>query len=77
MNEPETIFVRLPDEAVETYRPVQAEAIRSGVYRILEQPYSSTDELWEFVPGDVVLCHWVRDAHGGPFLLAIDKVGAK
>jgi hypothetical protein len=69
MNTPETIYVALADEAVQVWRPVLAQHLQGDRYRILEQPYDTTSERWEFVPGDDVICEFV-EAHEGKILAA-------
>ena len=70
MSEDVEIFVRLPDEAVEVWRPVQARNLGSDRYLILEQPYDRESERWEFEPGDEVTCAMVP-ADGGEILAAV------
>lgn len=71
MSENEEIFVRLLDEAVEVWRPVQARNLGSDRYLILEQPYNREIERWEFEPGDKVSCAMVP-AEGGEILAAVE-----
>jgi hypothetical protein len=47
-----TIYVYMPDERVDTWRPVEAEELESGRYRILGPV--PEDEIWEFLPGSIV-----------------------
>jgi hypothetical protein len=47
-----TIYVYLPDERVDVWRPVEAEELESGRYRILGPV--PEDETWEFPPGSIV-----------------------
>ncbi|MGH9895705.1 MAG: hypothetical protein ACREA0_27725 [bacterium] len=54
MTERATILVKLLDEAVDVWRPVDAEHVGGGEYRVLGQV--PEDEVWEFQPGDVVRC---------------------
>jgi len=68
----ETIFVRLPDENVDVWRPVQAEPLGKGRYRIIEQPYDRADERWQFEPGDVVRCEHIK-VHRGTCLAAVER----
>jgi len=42
------IFVYMPDEAVDTWRPVEAEFVAPGVYRILSPDPDPDCEVWEF-----------------------------
>lgn len=66
------IYVSLLDEGVRVWRPVQAERLHDGVYRIEAQPYDRTTESWEFEPGDIVMCATVESADG-PILAAIRR----
>lgn len=75
MSGDERIFVRLPDEAVEVWRPVRARSIGSDRYLILEQPYDREIERWEFEPGDEVSCAMVP-ADGGEILAAVSAPDA-
>lgn len=52
----EVIYVRLLDEGLDVWRPVQAQKIDEHVYRISDQPYDRDDETWAFEPGSIVLC---------------------
>ena len=49
-----TIYVELLDEGVEVWRPVEGEAIESGLYRLPSEP--PADEVWAFPPGSIVRC---------------------
>ncbi len=53
---PATICVYLPDEGVDTWRPVQAEPLGKRRFRILSEKEDPEDETWEFDAGDVVRC---------------------
>jgi hypothetical protein len=64
------IFVSLLDEAVDVWRPVQAELLYEDVYRIVEQPYDRQVESWQFQPGDLVVCDLV-DTSEGEILAAV------
>jgi hypothetical protein len=64
-----TIYVLLPDEPVTAWRPVEAEHMGENTYRILSQPYDETEERWEFVPGDEVICEQTK-THDGSILTA-------
>jgi hypothetical protein len=68
-----TIYVFLPDEAVDTWRPVQAEHLHDNVYHILDQPYDRDVETWQFEPGDEVQCELVT-CYEGRVLAATRKV---
>ena len=52
-----TIYVRLLNEAVDTWRPVEAEALNNDLYKIMG-PVPS-EENWEFPPNTVVRCEEV------------------
>ncbi len=54
-----TIYIYLPDEAVDVWRPVKAEYLGGDKYRIVDQQYDRVDEYWEFEPGDVVICEMI------------------
>jgi hypothetical protein len=58
------IFVRLLDEGVDVWRPVTASRISKDVYRILEQPYDRNIEIWQFAPGDQVVCKMIESDRG-------------
>ena len=49
-----TIYVRLLDEDVDVWRPVEADRLEQGVYRIGDQSVPD-DERWEFGPGASVV----------------------
>ena len=49
-----TIFIELLEEGTQVWRPVEAEQVREGVFRIIgKQP---EDERWQFASGSVVHC---------------------
>jgi hypothetical protein len=58
------IFVRLTDEAVDVWRPVRAERLEEGVYRIVDQPYDREAETWQFGPDDIVVVEPVDSSDG-------------
>lgn len=58
------IFVRLLDEGVDVWRPVEAERIYDDVYVIAEQPYAREIERWEFEPGEEVACELIDSSDG-------------
>ena len=67
------IYVRLTNENVEVWRPINAEHIRANTYRIAEQPYDHESEIWEFEPGDEVICEQIQSSDG-PIRAAIREV---
>ncbi len=58
--DPTEIYVYLLDEGTHTWRPVLATQVGGSIYRILEQPYDRSDEIWEFEPGATVECEQRR-----------------
>jgi len=50
----ERILVELLDEGVQVWRPVAAEALSDGMYRL--PPVTPEGEHWVFPPGTVVRC---------------------
>ena len=50
------IFVKLLNEGTEVYRPVPAELIKAGIYKLKgDDIYNPEDEQWEFSPGTQVV----------------------
>jgi hypothetical protein len=66
---PAEIFVKLLDEAIDVWRPVEARHLYDSVYRIADQP-PDTSEKWQFEPGSLVLCR-TRDLGHGPVPTAV------
>ncbi|MFZ1156096.1 MAG: hypothetical protein WAN93_14460 [Solirubrobacteraceae bacterium] len=64
MSNLEEIFVSLLNEAVDVWRPVQAEPLHDNVYRIIDQPYNREIETWQFEPGDEVVCELTESSDG-------------
>ncbi len=62
-----TIYMDLPDEAVDVWRPVRAEDLGEGHYRVLGPV--PADEIWEFQSGLVVRAQMER-LSGGDKLVA-------
>jgi hypothetical protein len=58
------IFVSLLNEAVDVWRPVLAERVQGNVFRIIDQPYERKAEVWQFEPGDVVVCEMIDSSDG-------------
>jgi hypothetical protein len=69
----ETIYVRLPDEAVDVWRPILASRKKENVFVIDDQPYGRGEERWEFEPGDLVAVE-ARVGDTGPFLAAVRRI---
>ena len=58
-----TIYVALLEEGTDCWRPVQAVRVDDNLFRIVEQPIPE-DEIWEFRPGETVVCDWYPFAEG-------------
>ncbi len=70
------IHVYLLDEGVDVWRPVQAEPLGEGIYRIVSANPEPEDEIWQFVQGDVVRCERKELMDGSTQvtrLVAVDK----
>ena len=50
------IFVFMPDEAVNVWRPIDAERISGDLFRIVSPDPDPEDEIWEFKSGEIVRC---------------------
>ncbi len=76
MTESGVIFVRLLDEGVEVWRPVEAQRVGEDVYRIImDQPYDREIETWQFEPGDHVVVELI-ESNEGPILAAVRPDGS-
>lgn len=64
MSELVEVYVELPDEAVQVWRPVLAEHVGKNIYRIVEQPYERENERWQFEPGETVNCRPIKTDEG-------------
>lgn len=64
-----TIYVKLMDEAVDVWRPVDASLEGDNMYRLADTPMP-TEEVWEFQPGSVVRCER-RDLDGEMSMVAV------
>ena len=65
-----TVMVPLLDEGVDVWRPVQAEVLPHGRYRIVTERSDPEDERWAFSTGEVVLCE-ERELEGESALVAV------
>ena len=63
-NELDTIYVYLPDESVDVWRPVQARNLGGDRYEIVSKSANSEIERWEFNAGDVVRCRLQQLSNG-------------
>ena len=68
-----TIYVALLDEAVDVWRPVDAEKLRDGNFRIVSANPCPEDERGEFEPGSLVRCE-LKQLADGPVLAAVARV---
>lgn len=73
MTSVQAIYVKLTDEVVDVWRPVETEHVQGDVFRISEQPYDRAAEAWEFEPGDVVVVELVQSNDG--LILAAVRLG--
>ena len=75
----ERIYIKPLDEGTEVYRPTLGVVVSEEIYRILAtESYDPEDEVWEFIPGDIVRCILeVRSgAHGEEtVLVARERIG--
>lgn len=68
----ERIYVRLLDEGVNVWRPVEAERLTNDTLRLIAaQPKDDAIEQWEFAPGDAVRCRLI-ELSGGKVLVAVE-----
>ena len=67
-----TVYVALLDEGVDVWRPVKAESLGKGRYRLVG-PVPET-EIWQFSPDSIVRCEsrQFEDGHSG--LVAIEQL---
>jgi hypothetical protein len=67
-----TIYVELLEEGVPCWRPVKAEKLPDGSFRILDS--CPEEECWAFETGDVVKCE-KREVQGGVAWVAYSRAG--
>ena len=68
------IYVRLLDEGTDVWRPVEAEWIANDQFRISSDTGVSSEEVWEFQPGDTVRCERRALAEGNEVYVAVARV---
>lgn len=67
-----TILVPMLDEGTDVWRPVPAEHVRGGTYRLLyELDPTRLDENWQFLPGEIVICEERIGPAGAVQLIAV------
>lgn len=72
-----TIYVWLPEEGVDVFRPVTAQPVQDDRYRLIDAPPEG--EVWEFQQGDTVRCRRrqlsCEEGKITEYLVAIEKAG--
>jgi hypothetical protein len=69
-----TVYVALLDEGTDVWRPVDAEEVRPGLFRLLGPVPEG--ERWQFQPGDIVRCQ-ERVLSAGRALTATERSKAE
>jgi hypothetical protein len=72
MSERRTVHVKLLKEAVDVWRPVEADHLRGDEYR-LTGPIPE-GEVWAFQPGEVVCCRAQLFPDGTTAIVALARV---
>ena len=72
MNKAQQVYVALVDEAVECWRPVDAEYLGKDQYRLSGQVPDG--EVWAFQPGETVKCRERTFQDGASGLVAYARV---
>lgn len=66
-----TIYIKLLDEGVDVYRPVDAICLSDGCYQLKGfDIFDPEDEHWEYLPGNVVKAT-TKEFNGKSILIAI------
>lgn len=73
MSEDRKIYIRLLDEGVDVWKPINARPVGEGIFQISDQSYDPDLETWEFEPGDFVFCK-ARQFDEGRILIAIKRL---
>lgn len=75
MQLPVQIHVLLLNEGVTTAKLTKALDLQGGYYQILQpDDYDPEDEEWEFLPGSIVRCEYVKWGRREKILLAVEKL---
>lgn len=74
-----TIYVQLINEGTTVYRPVEAEKMINGVYKILQPAnynflVNELDEQWEFPPDSLVVCRYQEQSDTDERILVADHL---
>ena len=72
MEYPATVFVALLDEGTAVWRPVAAEPVSSGVFRLTGSVPDG--ESWEFQPGEKVRCVEHAFSDGSSHLVTAERI---
>jgi hypothetical protein len=72
VNDITEIYVRLLGEAIDVWRPVEAENLYDQVYKIIDQTYDREAEKWQFEPGEAVACE-SKELSDGVVLVAVRR----
>ena len=68
-----TVYVKLLDEGVDVWRPVEAVQLPDGRYRLERTlDYDPELETWKFLPGSPVRCE-LRQLSDGPAFVAVSE----
>jgi hypothetical protein len=67
------IYIKLLDELVDVWRPVDAVWQKADVYRIISENPNSEDEQWEFRTGELVRSREARFSGGETGLVAFER----
>jgi hypothetical protein len=67
------VYVRLLNEGVDVWRPVDALWLRCDVYQLSAQRQKPEDEEWEFGPGEFVRCRERTFSNGTAGLIAFER----
>ena len=71
-----TIYLRLVDEEIPMWRPVEARVVGRDTFEITEEPPGPDIEEWEFGTGSIVRVEH-RQLAGGMCLVAVERVGPR
>ena len=70
------VFVYLLNEGVDVWAPAMAEYLGGNRYRLLApDDYNPDAEVWQFLPGEVVLCEPKTLSDGQTELVAVRRAG--
>jgi hypothetical protein len=67
------IYVRLLDEGTDVWRPIDALALGSDLYRIISPDPDPNNEVWEYKSGQIVRCTY-QTLSGGEVLVAVEWI---